>query len=110
MNAAHASPLAGKMFDAASEPVVPSHANKAGRRYRYYISKHLITGEDVNNDSWRLPAHEIEKAVEQCVERVVNLGELRIEDSPDTRVIFDRIERVEVHDDMIGIKLLGSNE
>ena len=46
-NAAHISPLAGKIFDGAGEPLVPSHANKAGRRYRYYVSKRLVTGGGV---------------------------------------------------------------
>src|SRR5271166_6159014 len=36
--------LAGIVFDASSEPMTPTHAVKKGTRYRYYISRRLITG------------------------------------------------------------------
>jgi site-specific DNA recombinase len=36
--------LAGIIFDANSESMTPTHAVKKGTRYRYYISRHLITG------------------------------------------------------------------
>ncbi|MEM1389733.1 MAG: recombinase family protein [Pseudomonadota bacterium] len=110
VNAAHASPFAGKIFDGAGEPLVPSHANKAGRRYRYYVSKHLVTGDPAKTDGWRLPAQEVEQAVEQFISSAEETGELIAENSPNTRVIFDRIERVEVNNDKIGIKLFGSHE
>jgi site-specific DNA recombinase len=42
--AAEPSPLVGKLFDAAGERLTPSHAVKKGRRYRYYVSRALITG------------------------------------------------------------------
>jgi len=58
------SPLTGKLFDAAGERLVPSHANKKGKRYRYYISHHLTTGlVDAARPHWRLPAKDIEKII-----------------------------------------------
>jgi site-specific DNA recombinase len=63
-HAAEPSLLAGLLVDARGERLVPSHAVKKGRRYRYYISAALI-GE-VGTDrarGWRLPAREIEDAV-----------------------------------------------
>jgi hypothetical protein len=36
------SPLVGKVFDETGDHLTPSHANKKGRRYRYYISNRLI--------------------------------------------------------------------
>ncbi len=41
------SALVGKVFDEVGDRLTPSHANKKGRRYRYYISNRLIsrTGE-----------------------------------------------------------------
>ena len=107
VNAAHASPLAGKIFDLAGEPLVPSHANKAGGRYRYYVSKHLVTGDPAETEGWRLPAQEVEKAIEQLVDEVTQSGELRAQDSPDARVGFDRVERVQICQDTIGIRMLG---
>ena len=37
------SPLIGKLFDEAGHRLTPSHATKAGRRYRYYVSRPLVT-------------------------------------------------------------------
>jgi site-specific DNA recombinase len=36
--------LAGLLFDAQGERMSPSHANKRGTRYRYYVSRSLIDG------------------------------------------------------------------
>lgn len=60
------SPLAGKLFDEAGEPLTPSHAVKGARRYRYYISRSLITGRDTSA-GWRIPAHDIEKAIADSI-------------------------------------------
>lgn len=62
--------LAGKLFDEVGVPLTPSHATKAGRRYRYYVSKHLISGTVVEGevqDGWRLPAREIERIVGDAI-------------------------------------------
>jgi DNA invertase Pin-like site-specific DNA recombinase len=66
------SPLAGKLLDHTGVPMTPSHAVKSGRRYRYYVSRHLISGTaDRSNahhpDGWRLPAREIERIVTDAV-------------------------------------------
>jgi hypothetical protein len=37
-----ASPLAGKILDADGEPLYAQGAVKAGRRYRYYVSRSLV--------------------------------------------------------------------
>ena len=39
-----ASSLAGKLFDEHGERLSPSHATKKGKRYRYYVSRNLLTG------------------------------------------------------------------
>jgi len=64
------SPLMGKLFDEAGAPLTPSHAVKSGRRYRYYVSRRLISktvGADTGKDGWRLPAREIERVVDEAV-------------------------------------------
>ncbi|MEO7861334.1 MAG: recombinase family protein, partial [Nitrospirales bacterium] len=43
-NAEEPSLLAGMIFDETGQPLTPTHATKGGRRYRYYVSKSLITG------------------------------------------------------------------
>ena len=40
----HVSLLAGLIYDAHGELMTPSHAVKKGVRYRYYVSKSLVTG------------------------------------------------------------------
>ena len=58
--------LTGLVFDSAGERLTPSHSNRGGLRYRYYISKSLARGRprgDEQNKRWRIPAAEIENAV-----------------------------------------------
>jgi DNA invertase Pin-like site-specific DNA recombinase len=58
------SPLAGKLFDDGGLRLTPTHATKAGRRYRYYVSRELVTGAAAETQrGWRLPAAQIEKLV-----------------------------------------------
>ncbi len=59
-----ASPLAGKLVDAAGQPLVATHASKGQKRYRYYVSKALQTGTVADQpQAWRIPAGEIEQLV-----------------------------------------------
>ena len=61
---ASASPLAGKLIDAAGQPLVATHASKGSKRYRYYVSKALQTGTAADQpQAWRIPAGEIEQLV-----------------------------------------------
>jgi len=59
-----ASPLTGRLFDESGQSLTPTHAMKGERRYRYYVSRSLITGTvDSAARGWRLPAPEIERCV-----------------------------------------------
>ena len=66
-----ASPLTGKLFDEYGDRLSPSHSMKRGRRYRYYISRKLVTGrkDDLQGGGWRLPADALEVFVQQAVQR-----------------------------------------
>ena len=56
--------LAGIAFDASSEPMTPTHAVKKGTRYRYYISRRLITGPASDSSrGQRVPASNLEALV-----------------------------------------------
>ena len=75
--------LAGLIVDEAGAPLTPTHANKKGRRYRYYVSRMLVAGPnaepaastsdrasrkpDTTTNTWRLPANEIETLVIEAV-------------------------------------------
>ncbi len=66
--------LNGKLFDAATgEALVIVHANKKGRRYRYYISQSLKTGtKDEAPNGWRLPGQAIEATIFSIAKALLN--------------------------------------
>ncbi|MCH7936553.1 MAG: recombinase family protein [Proteobacteria bacterium] len=56
--------LAGLLFDGLGHRLTPSHANKNGKRYRYYVSRPLTTNSRANApDARRIPAGDIEGLV-----------------------------------------------
>ena len=56
--------LAGLLYDDLAQRLTPSHANKNGKRYRYYISRPLTTGNRTQAAAGRrIPAGEIEGLV-----------------------------------------------
>lgn len=62
------SPLAGKLFDETGDRLTPSHANKKGRRYRYYVSHRLVaTSGAADATAWRLPAEALERSVADAI-------------------------------------------
>jgi len=77
--------LAGLIVDEAGAPLTPTHANKKGRRYRYYVSRTLVAGPNAEPaastsdraprrqeaDTWRLPAIEIETLVVDAVHELL---------------------------------------
>ncbi len=66
--AKHRSPLIGKLFDESGDRLTPSHANKQGARYRYYVSNRLLKmPKRWASDGWRLPAPGLEKTISDAV-------------------------------------------
>jgi len=66
--AAHPSPLAGNLFDETGDCLTPSHSAKNGKRFRYYISRRLVTGKSKKHpDAWRLPAPRLEASIARVV-------------------------------------------
>jgi DNA invertase Pin-like site-specific DNA recombinase len=56
--------LAGMLFDGDGNRMTPSHAVKQGTRYRYYVSRPLITRDHTEGSAGlRIPAGEIERLV-----------------------------------------------
>ncbi len=89
-NAKAPSLLTGLVHDETGDRLCPTHANKKGRRYRYYISKRLMHPTGSTVDGWRLPARQLEAAVLQIVQDLLK-DEIRIiealnpaDPSPDT--------------------------
>lgn len=63
--------LMGKLRDESGATLTPTHAVKAGRRYRYYSSPSQLKGEAKEHQGWRLPAHETERVVVGAVTTIL---------------------------------------
>ena len=66
--------LGGLVFDDAGGRLTPSHTNKHGARYRYYVSKSRLSGRprsDEQDKRWRVPGAELEGAVLSAVRRLL---------------------------------------
>jgi len=62
--------LSGMLFDGDGNRMTPTHATKKGRRYRYYVSRPLITDDQIDGPAGlRIPAGEIEQAVTSRLRR-----------------------------------------
>jgi hypothetical protein len=82
--AARPSLLAGLIYDDNGERMTPTHANKKGRRYRYYVSQSLIKrGRPKGSDSGRrVPAGDVEQLVADRITGFLS----------DEAAVFDAIE------------------
>ena len=96
-NAKAPSLLTGLVYDETGDRMCPTHANKKGRRYRYYISKRLMHRTASTDGGWRLPARELEVAVTRAVGdflrdgiRVVDALELADMDPARLRTVLHR--------------------
>jgi site-specific DNA recombinase len=64
--------LVGEPFDEHGEPLYACGTSKAGRRYRYYVSRKLVRGPASEvNDGRRLAAPELERAVTAAITRII---------------------------------------
>jgi site-specific DNA recombinase len=125
--------LAGKLYDDRGNRMSPSHAAKGGRRWRYYISRAVLTGRksDVGSVS-RVPAAHIEKQVFDAVKAAIasrgstdELGAPRVDGSnsavdvhtprgrpiqtlPVHERVLDAIERVTIGANQVEIQLSDS--
>lgn len=59
MGAKAPSLLSGLIFDGDGNRMTPTHANKSGRRYRYYISASLLDRGKPGAGTMRVPASEV---------------------------------------------------
>src|SRR5450755_1666492 len=72
--------LTGLAYDKTGDRLCPTHANKKGRRYRYYISKRLMHRATATRDGWRVPARELEEVVRRIVGHFLR-NELRVSEA-----------------------------
>ncbi|MGO9450813.1 MAG: recombinase family protein [Candidatus Binataceae bacterium] len=97
------SPLTGKLFDEAGEPLYVCGASKGGRRYRYYVSRSLIRNpaEQTKGGGWRLAAPEIERAVRSAAVQVLKdrsaIGTLLLDTGFSSLDLVRALESIDEH-------------
>ncbi len=95
--------LAGRIFDDRGNPMSPTHANKRGVRYRYYVSRPLLEKQNSGAGAVaRVPAPEIEALVLDGVRKQLasSTGEPAI---TDRELIERHVERVIVKSQAVEI-------
>jgi site-specific DNA recombinase len=96
------SPLAGRIFDDRMNPMTPTHANKKGVRYRYYVSHALLQGQAKETGSVpRISAPEVEALIANGL-RANNDAD---DDASDREIIQNHLGRAIVCRDQISITL-----
>jgi hypothetical protein len=111
--------LTGLLYDDAGHRMIPTHATKAGIRYRYYVSLPHLKGESktisVGSVS-RIPATDIEDIIVKSVnERLVAQNDQPSSSSAhadDRGVIAEQVVRIDVHKDrlIVRFKSAGAKE
>jgi site-specific DNA recombinase len=112
--------LAGLLYDDAGHRMIPTHATKAGIRYRYYVSLPHLKGESKTvsiGSVSRIPATDIEDIIVKSVNE--HLGAQHDQPSSSSAHADDRgvkiaeqVVRIDVHKDrvMVRFKSVGSEE
>ena len=96
--------LAGRIFDDRGNRMTPTHTNKNGARYRYYISHALLQRR--NDKATRVSAHEIERAVTKALRCHINdSGADERSSITDQELVEQLVERVIITLQMIEIQL-----
>jgi DNA invertase Pin-like site-specific DNA recombinase len=109
--------LTGLLFDDAGHRMVPTHATKAGVRYRYYVSLPHLHGESktasVGSVS-RVPATDIEDAVVNFLHKRLIVQKKNSNSSiarvGDRKVILGQVARIDVHEDRLAIRLKSADD
>ena len=108
--------LTGLLFDDVGHRMVPTHATKAGVRYRYYVSFPHLLGESktasVGSVS-RVSAPDIECIIIKSLnehliarkEKPVSLSRVR-----DDKVALEQVARIEVHEDRLAVRLKSADD
>jgi site-specific DNA recombinase len=104
--------LAGLLFDDAGHRMVPTHATKAGVRYRYYVSTPFLHGEAKTASAGsvsRVPAADIEDTVVKSMKEHVAAKQDRSISSimhlEDRGALAQLVAGVVVHRDRLSVRL-----
>jgi site-specific DNA recombinase len=98
--------LTGVLFDDAGHRMVPTHATKAGIRYRYYVSTPCLHGEAKTASAGsvsRVPAAEIEETIVKALKERLTLP------LGDRGAVADLVAGIVVHRDSLIVRLKSDN-
>jgi site-specific DNA recombinase len=109
--------LTGLLFDDAGHRMIPTHATKAGVRYRYYASTPVLHGEARTASAGsvsRIPAADIERTVVKSLKEyaAANQGKTKTnaESLGDRETIAELVAGIVVHRDRLIISLKSDGE
>jgi len=101
--------LTGLLFDDAGYPMAPTHATKAGIRYRYYVSLPCLHGEARTakvGSVTRAPAADIEEVVVKSLnEHLKSQGATPASAITGHSAIAELIDRIDVYKDRLAVRL-----
>jgi DNA invertase Pin-like site-specific DNA recombinase len=109
--------LTGLLFDDSGHRMVPTHATKAGVRYRYYVSLPHLHGESktasVGSVS-RVTATDIEDIIVNSLNESLIVQKKKSNSSTtrvdDRKVLLKQVARVDVHEDRLSIRLKSADD
>ena len=101
--------LTGLLFDDAGHRMAPTHATKAGIRYRYYVSLPCLHGEAKTakvGSVTRVPAADIEDVVVKALnEHFTSQNGMPALATAGRGAIAELIDRLDVHNDRLTVRL-----
>ena len=98
--------LMGLIFDDRGNPMSPSHANKKGVRYRYYVSHALLQNrKNAAGSVRRVSAPDVEALIADAIGKEFP----PLEDIPDRDLIRQHVQRVTIHAKQIEITIQQGN-
>jgi hypothetical protein len=99
--------LTGRMFDDRNNPMTPTHANKKGVRYRYYVSQALLQGrKDEAGFVARVSTPDVERLVIGALQAAFN----QEPEESDRDLIQTRLDKAIVYRDRIEVTLQEGEE
>jgi site-specific DNA recombinase len=102
--------LTGLLFDDAGHRMIPTHATKAGVRYRYYASTPVLHGEARTASAGsvsRIPAADVEDTVVKSLKKYT--ATTNAENLGDRETISELVTGIVVHRDRLIITLKSEN-
>jgi hypothetical protein len=109
--------LTGFLFDDVGHRMVPTHATKAGVRYRYYVSLPLLHGESKTASVGpvsRVPAPDIENIIVKSLNEHLTAQKekpaLSLTHAREGKAALEQVVRIDVHEDRLAVRLKSADD